>query len=604
MTWNILNRIFFILLAVFLCTACNEEDVVIKPVAGFNYKPNQNTTIDTVVFDANSSVSGRSDQKLYYRWNLNADESWDNEYSRTPTMHYRFYAPGDYRIALEVINSSGQTDTISKDILIEQGYSYPHPDFFISPQKGNYLTEYLFDASITKDDEDSLETLLFRWDFRDDGFWDVDFTSSPLASYTYQDSGRFTIRLEVKDPSKRISSKETEIHVTNINYDLIADFSWSPEFATQQDSIMFDASASYLIGNPDASLWYSWKLPPEYEWSEWTEDPVIYRHFGSENTYQIELKVKDSDSLLNYKTKEIRIYHENLPPITDFRIGCIRGNIKTQFYFDSWLTEDLESLPTELKVRWDFNGDGFYDTEFSGERKAHHQYSLAGTYEVTLEAIDPEGLSSTKTKSIEVSPWENETGLIWDQRDDQYYGTVKIGDQWWMSENLNFAPYDPNKDEVKKLCYQRFLLDTYDWCNVYGGLYNLYHATRNDIYGEVKGICPRGWHMPSKQEWDQMINYIGGYNQAQKLMPGGPTDFNALMGGYGEWKYDPVLKYYRYIYRWGDYATYFWSFTPIRGSIIPTSSWNVTLFKDQDKIYPGFSSNEMYFYVRCVKGEE
>ena len=110
--------------------------------------------------------------------------------------------------------------------------------------------------------------------------------------------------------------------------------------------------------------------------------------------------------------------------------------------------------------------------------------------------------------------------------------------------------------------------------------------------------------MPSKDEWEQMIEHIGGYNQAQKLLPGGEMDFNTLMGGYG-YRVPCPTGGYGMAFKWRNYATYFWSFTRGGGGGGPfaVSSWNVTIFKDQDKIYPGYSSNEMFYYVRCVKDE-
>jgi len=287
-----------------------------------------------------------------------------------------------------------------------------------------------------------------------------------------------------------------------------------------------------------------------------------------------------------------------------FIIGCSKGNVRTQFYFDSWPTLDIESLPTTLMVRWDFNGDGAYDTNFSYERIVYQQYSSAGRYKVIMEAVDPDGLSDTISHYIDVSPWENETGLIKDHRDGQYYGSVKIGDQWWMSENLNFSPPDWHKDYIQKWCYSRYDGDPVRWCEIYGGLYNVYHATRNDWYGDVEGICPKGWHIPSRQEWEELINYIGGNYQSKKLLPGGETDFNALFGGYGYLKPNPDGGS-SITFKWRNYATYFWSFTRGGGGGGPlsASSWNVALLKDQDKIYEGYSGNTMYYYVRCVRNE-
>jgi len=599
--WNVTGFIKVIILLLFC--SCNLEKDDVSPVAEFRVDPTYGFTTDSFSFDASYSNPGRQDDKTYYRWDWDNDGVWDGEYSRISLVHHRFYSPGSHLTKMEVINSSGLVDTAIIEIMVEQGYSAPHAEFTIIPQEGNFKTEYTFDGSSTRDDEDSLMTLKFRWDFGDTDYWDVGFKTDPIARHFYADTGRYTVRMEVKDPSNKINAKEAEIQVTNLNTLLVADFEWFPKYGTTMDTFLFDASRSNYLGDNKGVYGYSWKFPPKYEWSDWTTEPKITLRFGREVDYELELRVKDADGLVNYAKKLIQIYHENLPPNPKFRIGCSRGNVRTQFYFDSWPTLDIESLPTSLQVRWDFDGDGSFETDYTYDRETYRQYPKPGRYKITMEAIDPDGLSDTVSHYIDVSPWENETGLIKDHRDGQYYGTVKIGDQWWMSENLNFDPTDWQKDEVRKYCYSRYWRDPVKWCDVYGGLYNVYHATRNDVYGDVEGICPKGWHMPSKQEWEQMIDYIGGYNQAQKLLLGRETDFNALMGGYGINKWDSEENCYMMNYKWRDYATYFWSFTPLRGEIFATSSWNVTLFKDQDKIYPGYSSNEMFFYVRCVKDE-
>ncbi|MEA1875545.1 MAG: FISUMP domain-containing protein [Bacteroidota bacterium] len=339
---------------------------------------------------------------------------------------------------------------------------------------------------------------------------------------------------------------------------------------------------------------FSWKLPPYYEWTDWDTCNSITAMFGKETDYSLEMQVRDTNNLIATIKKEITIYHENLPPKPVLEIGCKRGNIRTQFYFDSWMTRDLESLPTSLQVRWDYNGDGNFDTEYSRERTVYHQYPEAGIYQVVLEVKDPEGLSDTTSQYVIVSPYTNETGLIRDHRDEQMYGTVKIGNQWWMSENLNFAPWDSNKDYVEKFCYRH----NPGYCEALGGLYSIYHATRNDFYNDVEGICPTGWHIPSRAEWEQMINYIDGWNSASKLILGGETDFNTIFAGYGK-----ETPGYKDSYSLGQ-ITYFWSFKRLRGWPIAQSCWNIALIKDKEKIYPGYSGYDMLLSVRCVKDDE
>jgi len=89
----------------------------------------------------------------------------------------------------------------------------------------------------------------------------------------------------------------------------------------------------------------------------------------------------------------------------------------------------------------------------------------------------------------------------------QTYKTVKIGTQTWMAENLNYAV-------DSSWCYT----DSADSCSKYGRLYQwaaimgLDPSYNSKLWNGAlphQGICPTGWHVPSKSEWDALINYIG-----------------------------------------------------------------------------------------------
>lgn len=101
-----------------------------------------------------------------------------------------------------------------------------------------------------------------------------------------------------------------------------------------------------------------------------------------------------------------------------------------------------------------------------------------------------------------------------DSRDGQVYTTVKIGDQWWMAENLNYAV-------DSSYCYN----DEVDSCAIYGRLYPWVVAMDLDsVYSRVgafydgvvdsihQGICPEGWHIPSEEEWDILMEYADAHN--------------------------------------------------------------------------------------------
>jgi uncharacterized protein (TIGR02145 family) len=110
---------------------------------------------------------------------------------------------------------------------------------------------------------------------------------------------------------------------------------------------------------------------------------------------------------------------------------------------------------------------------------------------------------------IAISSAAQETGTFTDSRDGKTYKTVKIGTQTWMAENLAY--------KAKSGCWA---LDTLQ-SNVatYGYLYN---------WGTSKKVCPAGWHLPSKNEWDTLINYLGGENIAgDKLKEKGGNHWSA-----------------------------------------------------------------------------
>ena len=101
--------------------------------------------------------------------------------------------------------------------------------------------------------------------------------------------------------------------------------------------------------------------------------------------------------------------------------------------------------------------------------------------------------------------------------DGNVYSTVVIGDQEWFTENLKTTKYNDNT-AIPNVTENDAWKDTYTgaYCwyennkatnNVYGALYNWYAV------GTGK-LCPKGWHVPTEDEWTTLIDYVGGANVA------------------------------------------------------------------------------------------
>jgi uncharacterized protein (TIGR02145 family) len=103
-----------------------------------------------------------------------------------------------------------------------------------------------------------------------------------------------------------------------------------------------------------------------------------------------------------------------------------------------------------------------------------------------------------------------------DTRDEQIYQTVLIGSQCWMQQNINIGEQVVNMEQtdngkIEKTCY----LNHENWCRLLGGLYSWDEAMK--YQNNRQGICPGGWHIPTKNDWQLLVTTLGPEEAGQKL---------------------------------------------------------------------------------------
>ena len=149
---------------------------------------------------------------------------------------------------------------------------------------------------------------------------------------------------------------------------------------------------------------------------------------------------------------------------------------------------------------------------------------------------------------------EKTYGSLYDKRDGRTYKTIEIGDFVVMAENLNYA--DSSKNGYLKdnnWCYQDDSVNClkggryYTWTAAMSisGKWQSAAVPEGTIKTPHQGICPDGWHIPTKEEWNDLYDAMGTTSYAvqakgiwQWKNATNVSGFSALPAGYlhgGDW---------------------------------------------------------------------
>ena len=304
-------------------------------------------------------------------------------------------------------------------------------------------------------------------------------------------------------------------------------------------------------------------------------------------------------------------------------------------------SEEIQSSSSSLKVEssssvilsGDSHEESSSSTDSLNSSSSSSEESSSGVEEVSSSSLD--GSSSSSSAALNCSVLlEGETGWSWDvpkecrfnpnitygtmtdSRDNKVYKTVKIGNQVWMAENLNYADSVKTPSLLERSwCYD----NKAENCAVTGRLYtwaaaidSVKLATDADnpqdcgfdktwnctLPAKVQGICPDGWHLPTQEEWITLFAEVGGELGAGKILKaqtgwydsGNGTDsvgFSALpaggRGNGGQFGAD------------GNFA-YFWCTNYSGPYYASYMSLNYTVYAGLE---PGLK--EAAFSVRCLK---
>jgi uncharacterized protein (TIGR02145 family) len=168
-----------------------------------------------------------------------------------------------------------------------------------------------------------------------------------------------------------------------------------------------------------------------------------------------------------------------------------------------------------------------------------------------------------------------------DSRDGQKYRTVVIGGDRWMAQNLNY------QTKRGSWCYD----NNADNCKRYGRLYDWKAATT---------VCPKGWKLPSSEDWDRLVAAADGEEIASGKKLKSKNGWEENGNGTNDFGFSALPGGYRY-YRDGGFnnAGYYggwWTATEGNGDYAYLRDMNYYF----DYVYEIYFYKSHGFSVRCV----
>ena len=315
-----------------------------------------------------------------------------------------------------------------------------------------------------------------------------------------------------------------------------------------------------------------------------------------------------SGTIISYSTGPGRVAYDGdgrNSPYTESLLECIDSpNQQIEAFFKE-VRRKVKEKTQEKQTPWENSSlidDFFFNpVQDQTDRSDPSQY-VPVIASNTIIPVEKKAHEKPKTDY----DFSGKEGTFTDSRDRQQYKWVRIGEQIWMGENLQY-------ETKNSVCYENNVW----WCRQYGYLYDWY---------EAQTVCPRGWHLPDDDEWiileifvdsksksrkpwskklsqkiDPLTNNYRGHDAGSNLKSGkfwhkkkmgsNKFHFSALPTGYrsDKGKYKNLHK-----------AGYFWTGTMFKK--------DKSCYREINELFKGVGrfvgENNMFMSIRCVKDKD
>ncbi len=347
------------------------------------------TTATRIKFDASNSASAQGSVS-HYNWKITSATNEIVFTSSDKNFFYQFPKPGRYQVALQVTTNLGVSSSkVSQNFFVESSPPQAAYTYSFYPYIPNRVD---FDAS-NSSDPDAADTLLYSWDFDNDGVYDVVGAKDPKISRVLDKVGVNTVTLQVTDSAGLTSTAKQDITISSLLVSSIKTANNSKAIGPAPLTVNFEGNGFRSLATRTDS-----NTVTKFTWDFGDGSPVVestnivqgieseHHTYTTPGRYIATLKVVDSQGEQATSAYPVHVGdgHDPIASIIYSPSFPLAGTIATLFTFDGSASVSAVGQSTGLDYAWDF-GDG---SALGSEPQVTHQYTKVGTYSVTLTVTD------------------------------------------------------------------------------------------------------------------------------------------------------------------------------------------------------------------------
>jgi len=346
----------------------------IPPVAQMSVNPKRGTAPVTVNLNSSSSDSDGRIEKC--EWQVPGKPSVSG--CDTPMT---FDSAGTYNITLKVTDNDGLTATATDSVSVEAPAKIPPiAQMSVNPKTGTApLTVNL--SSSSKDSDGQIE----KCEWQVPGKPSVSGCNTPM---TFDSAGTYNITLKVTDNDGLSATATDSVSVeAPAKIPPVAQMSVTPKTGIAPVTVNLNSRSSDSDGRIEKC---EWQVPGKSSVSGCDTQMT----FDNAGTYNITLKVTDNDGLTATATDSVIVEAQAIPPVAKMSVNPKTGTAPVTVNLNSSSSDSDGRIE---KCEWQVFGK----PSVSGCNTSM-TFGNAGTYHITLEVTDNDGLTATATDSVSV----------------------------------------------------------------------------------------------------------------------------------------------------------------------------------------------------------